>query len=113
MPAAYAICDFVIAPIIKAEAFGRIPIEAQSCQKPIIASNIGGFLETIIDNKTGFIFDNNNINDLTLKITNLLNMTNSQLESIGKVGRDNVVNNFSNDIMLAKTLNIYLSLTSL
>lgn len=110
MPAAYAICDFVIAPSIKAEAFGRIPIEAQSCQKPIIASNIGGFLETIIDNKTGFIFDYNNIDDLTLKITNLLKMTNSQLESIGKVGRDNVANNFSNDIMLRKTLKIYLSL---
>jgi glycosyltransferase involved in cell wall biosynthesis len=113
MPAAYAICDFVIAPSIKAEAFGRIPIEAQSCQKPIIASNIGGYLETIIDNKTGFIFDNNNINDLTLKITNLLNMPNYQLEFIGKAGRDNVVNNFSNDIMLKKTLNIYLSLTTL
>lgn len=109
MPAAYAICDFVIAPSIKAEAFGRIPIEAQSCQKPIIASNIGGFLETINNNKTGFIYDNNNINDLTLKITILLNMTNYQLESIGKVGRENVINNFSNDIMLEKTLEIYLN----
>ena len=33
-------------------------IEAQSMKKPIIASNIGGSNETIIDNKTGFILDN-------------------------------------------------------
>ena len=107
MPAAYNICDFVIAPSTRAEAFGRIPIEAQSCLKPIIATNIGGFLETIIENKTGFIVKNNDALQLHKKISKLLNMEKIQLEEIGKNGRKNVEMKFSNKRMCQKTLEIY------
>ena len=60
MPAAYMLADIVISSSIEPEAFGRVSVEAQSMKKPIIASNIGGSNETIIDNKTGILFENGN-----------------------------------------------------
>ena len=38
------------------EDFGIAPIEAQSCGTPVIAYGFGGVLETIIENKTGVFF---------------------------------------------------------
>ncbi len=49
MPIAYKISDIVISSSIEPEAFGRVAVEAQAMEKPIIASNIGGSNETIID----------------------------------------------------------------
>ena len=48
MPLAYKISDIVVSASVEPEAFGRVAIEAQSMEKPIIASNIGGSNETIV-----------------------------------------------------------------
>ena len=53
MPIAYKFANLVCSTSIEPEAFGRVSIEAQSMEKPIIASNIGGSKETIINDKTG------------------------------------------------------------
>ncbi|MCL5030222.1 MAG: glycosyltransferase family 4 protein [Bacteroidetes bacterium] len=42
------------------EDFGIMVIEALSCGTPVIALNKGGTAETMIDNKTGILFDNQN-----------------------------------------------------
>ena len=57
MPLAYKISDLVVSASIEPEAFGRVAVEAQSMEKPIIASDIGGSNETIINGKTGFLFE--------------------------------------------------------
>ena len=44
------------------EDFGIAPVEAQSCGTPVIAYNMGGLSETIIDNKTGILFNDQSIN---------------------------------------------------
>ena len=57
MPLAYKISDLVVSSSIEPEAFGRVSVEAQSMEKLIIASNIGGSRETIINDKTGLLFE--------------------------------------------------------
>ncbi len=42
------------------EDFGIAPIEAQACGTPVIAFGKGGVLETIIENKTGLFFKEQN-----------------------------------------------------
>ncbi len=42
----------------KDEDFGIVPIEAQHFGCPVIAHKSGGLLETVIDGKTGILFDN-------------------------------------------------------
>ena len=39
------------------EDFGITPVEAQMCGTPVIAFNGGGYKETVIDGKTGVLFD--------------------------------------------------------
>ena len=56
MALAYKVSDIVVSASIEPEAFGRVAVEAQSMEKLIIASNIGGSNETIINEKTGFLF---------------------------------------------------------
>ena len=60
MPLAYKICHLVVSASIEPEAFGRVSVEAQSMQKPILASNIGGSNETVINDKTGFLYEAGN-----------------------------------------------------
>ena len=38
------------------EDFGIIPVEAQACGRPVIALGRGGALETVLDGKTGVLF---------------------------------------------------------
>ena len=65
MPLAYKISDIVVSTSIEPEAFGRVAVEAQSMQKLILASNIGGSNETIIDGKSGLLFEAGNSDDLS------------------------------------------------
>ena len=94
MPLAYKISDLIVSTSIEPEAFGRIAVEAQSMEKPIIASNIGGSIETIIDNKTGFLFENKNVEKLADKIVHVLNLDRQTLESMGTEARKHVLKKF-------------------
>ena len=49
------IADIVVSASVEPEAFGRVAVEAQSMEKPIIASDIGGSKETIIKKNRFFI----------------------------------------------------------
>jgi glycosyltransferase involved in cell wall biosynthesis len=95
MPLAYKISDIIVSASIEPEAFGRVVVEAQSMEKPIIASNIGGSNETIIDNKTGFLFEAGNPESLCNKIIEVLNLDESTLKSMGIEGRKNIIKKFN------------------
>jgi Glycosyltransferase len=107
MPVAYKISDFVVSASIKPEAFGRVSVEAQSMQKPILASNIGGSKETIIDNKTGILFEAGNSDDMSKKIIELLNLDQSTLNQMGIEGRKNIINKFNVEKMCFSTYSEY------
>ena len=107
MPAAYMLADIVISSSIEPEAFGRVSVEAQSMKKPIIASNIGGSNETIIDNKTGILFDSGNAESLSKKIDEIINLDTLTLELMGKEGRKNVINRFNIEKMCLNTYSEY------
>ena len=107
MPIAYEISDVVISSSIEPEAFGRVSVEAQSMQKPIIASNIGGSNETIIDGKTGFLFEAGNPNKLSEKIEKILSLSDLTLNGIGAEGRKNVISKFNVEKMCFSTYSEY------
>ena len=76
-------------------------------QKIIIASNIGGSNETIIDEKTGFLFDASDAKSLSKKIMRVLNMDEALLKSIGNEGRKNVIKKFNVEKMCFSTYSEY------
>ena len=107
MALAYKVSDIVISPSIEPEAFGRIAVEAQSMEKLIIASNIGGSNETIINEKTGFLFEAGDINSLSKKIIQAITMDESSLKLMGKEGRKNIIKKFNVEKMCFSTYSEY------
>ena len=107
MPTAYKISDIIVSTSIEPEAFGRISVEAQSMQKPIIASNIGGSTETIINNKTGIFFESGKAESLCKKIIEVLQLDETKLKSIGNEGRKNVIKKFNVEKMCFSTYSEY------
>ena len=107
MPLAYEISDVVVSSSIEPEAFGRVSVEAQSMEKPIIASNIGGSNETIINNKTGFLFEAGNSKNLSEKLSEILNLSEVTVNGIGSEGRKNVKIKFNVEKMCNSTYSEY------
>lgn len=110
MPVAYSIANLVLTSSIEPEAFGRVSVEAQAMEKPILASDIGGSLETVINNKTGWFFKSNSVNDLSEKIKMIIKTEQNVLDLIGRQGRKNVKENYTRELMVSRTLEIYRSL---
>ena len=107
MPLAYKISNLVVSASIKPEAFGRVAVEAQSMERPIIASNIGGSNETIVDNVSGFLFEATNPESLSKKILEVLNLDESRLKLIGIEGRKNIIKKFNVEKMCFSTYSEY------
>ena len=107
MALAYKVSDIVVSASIEPEAFGRVAVEAQSMEKPIIASNIGGSNETVIDEKTGFLFESNNAKSLRQKILKILSMDEASLNSMGREGRKNIIQKFNVEKMCFSTYSEY------
>ena len=99
--------DIVVSSSIEPEAFGRVAVEAQSMKKPILASNIGGSMETIIDNKTGVLFETGNSKSLAKKLSEIIKLDALTLELMGNEGRKNVINRFNIDKMCLNTYSEY------
>ncbi len=107
MPLAYKISDLIVSTSIEPEAFGRVAVEAQSMEKPIIASDIGGSNETIVNNKTGLLFEARNPRSLSKKIIEIINLDGSVLKSMGIEGRKNIIKKFNVEKMCFSTYSEY------
>jgi len=107
MPIAYGIANIVCSCSNEPEAFGRVSVEAQSMQIPIIASDIGGSKETIIQDKTGYLFKNKDSKSLADLILSIMQKDYNSLKSIGIEGRKNVLKKFDVDKMCQTTFTEY------
>ena len=107
MALAYKVSDIIVSASIEPEAFGRVSVEAQSMEKPIIASNIGGSNETIVDEKTGYLFKAGDAKSLSQKILKTLTIDETQLKLIGIEGRKNIVQKFNVEKMCFSTYSEY------
>ena len=107
MALAYKVSDIIVSASIEPEAFGRVSVEAQSMKKIIIASNLGGSNETVIDEKTGYLFEAGNAKSLSQKILRTLTIDETQLKLIGIEGRKNIVQKFNVEKMCFSTYSEY------
>lgn len=49
--------SLVVLSLSRYDTFGLVPLESMACGVPVIALNVAGYRETVIDNKTGFLVD--------------------------------------------------------
>ncbi len=107
MPLAYSLADVVVSASVEPEAFGRVSVEAQSMGKPIIASNIGGSKETIINKKTGFLYKHDDPRELAKSLNTVIQLSPDELKTIGNEGRKNITKKFDVETMCQSNLKEY------
>ncbi len=113
MPLAYSVADIVVSSSIEPEAFGRVAVEAQAMQKPIIATKLGGSMETIINNKTGILYKFDDPRELAKNINSFMETDKLALNIMGVEGRKNVMKKFDVEKMCQSTFNEYKKLLDL
>ena len=75
-------------------------LEAQLMEKPVIATDVGGIPELMINGKTGFLIEKNNPKDLEEKIILILKEITTQ--KMGSEGKKFVIENFDWEIIAKK-----------
>ena len=107
MPLAYSVSDVVVSASTEPEAFGRVAVESQSMGKPIIASNIGGSKETVLNKKSGFLYKHDDPRDLAKNLNTVIQLNQEELKLIGIEGRKNVAKKFDVEAMCDSNLREY------
>lgn len=107
MPAAYMLTDVVVSASMDPEAFGRVIPEAQALGRPVIATNHGGALETVIQGETGWLVQPGDTVALTSAIEGALALDEDARKELARKAVANVREKFSKTTMCAKTLSVY------
>lgn len=89
----YPEIDILFHPALN-EPFGRVILEAMSYAKPVVVVNHSGPSEIVVNNETGFLVDDGNLDEITARILVLLE--NNELRTkMGLAGRRRVVENYN------------------
>jgi len=111
LPKHYNLSDVAVLPSVdKSEAFGLTLVEAMSCGKPVIASNLVGVRSVFENQKQGLLILPKNADDLASKINYLL--SNSEVAwQFGYEGRRRVEQKYSWTIIGRQLDELYKNLT--
>ena len=107
MPLAYSLADVVVSASIEPEAFGRVSVESQAMCKPIIASNIGGSKETVLNKKSGFLYKHDDPRELAKNLNTVIQLSQEELKLMGNEGRKNITKKFDVEVMCDSNLREY------
>ena len=88
------------------EGCPNVILEYMACSKPVIASDVGGCSELIVNNRTGFIVSPGNPAVIVDKLLELLKDKEARIR-IGKEGRKRIEEYFTSEIMVKNTESLY------
>ncbi|MBL1084564.1 glycosyltransferase [Streptomyces actinomycinicus] len=95
MPRLMSSADLVLSlPVY--EPFGIVPLEAMACATPVVATAVGGQLDTVVDGTTGVLVPADHDYDLSAAVRTLL-ADPERLARYGAAGRDRVLNHYTWD----------------
>lgn len=104
-------CEFVIVPSEWNEPSGYVVLQAFSYGKPVIASNMGGLSDIVINNENGLLFEAGNVDDLAIKIKSLLD-NKGLIRKLGVKGRKILEEKYNPNRYFADTMEVFTSLTN-
>lgn len=90
----------------RAESFGVALLEAAACELPVIASKVGGIPEVVLDKKTGFLIESEDVEKCSKALTTLILNPNLR-NSMGKAGRDFVCEKYNWGYCMGKMYSVY------
>ena len=84
-------------------------IEAQAASKPIVATNVGGVKDVVLDNVSGLISEKNDFNQFTENLIKLIENDNLR-KKMSIEGRKHVLKKFNYNRLVEDIKNLYLNL---
>lgn len=85
-------CSALIVPS-RSEGLGRVALEAAACRKPVVASNVGGLPDAVIDGETGILFPSEDVDALAGGVEYLI-LNPDEAQALGERGRLRVEREF-------------------
>lgn len=92
-----------------AEGFSNSILEYMSAGKPVVATNVGGASEAVIDGETGFLVASDDDKTMAAYLCELLD-NEAKASAFGAKGKLTVERNFSQETQLRTTVELYNSL---
>jgi glycosyltransferase involved in cell wall biosynthesis len=86
------------------EGTPRTLLEAAAMEKPIITTDVPGCREVVDDGVNGYLCKVKDYNDLAKKMEKILNLSKNSLKEMGKKGKDKMINEFDEQIVINKYL---------
>ena len=96
--------DCVVLPSYR-EGSPRSLMEASSMAIPIITTDVVGCRQVIDDGVTGLLCQVRDSSDLALKMEEMLNMTENDREHMGRLGREKMLKEFDESIVINEYIN--------
>ncbi|WP_303905780.1 glycosyltransferase [Thiohalomonas denitrificans] len=81
-------------------------LEAMACERPVIASNVGGLPEVIEDGREGYLFRVADHQELSMKVIGALDEVEAT-KAVAERGRRRVIEAYSLDAMLGAYMDLY------
>lgn len=97
--------DCVVLPSYR-EGLPKSLLEAMSCGKPVIATDIPGCRSVVLDNKNGFLVPVKNPHILAEKMIEMINLDFATRTKMGQVGRTLVLEKFDQKIIIRNYLDL-------
>jgi glycosyltransferase involved in cell wall biosynthesis len=88
------------------EPFGIVPLEAMACSVPVVASAVGGMIDTVVHDVTGRLVKPKSPSDVADAVNQLMR-DDFLRQSLGAAGRDRAKARYSWDRIATDTLRIY------
>lgn len=109
LPDYYALADLVVGTSFANETFGIALCEASACERPIVASDFGGFREVVVAEETGLFYHPQDAQELAAQLERLLRDPDTR-HRMGQAGRRFVVENFGWPTVARQVYNEYQTL---
>ena len=104
-------CRFLVVPSICAESASTVAREAMSQRKAVIASDIGGLKEAVVDGETGILVPPGDADKLAEALSYLLQRPETA-SKMGESGYRRFMANYTSDIVIPKIIELYESLVN-
>ncbi len=106
--ALYSSCELFVCPS-RYEPFGIINLEAMACERPVVATRVGGIMEVVQDGETGVLVPSEDPEALGRAIDDLMSDRGLR-EEMGARGRARVEKHFTWRTVAERTVELYRSL---
>ncbi|HUL45317.1 MAG TPA: glycosyltransferase family 4 protein [Bacteroidota bacterium] len=109
LPEYFRLCDIFVNPTVQQNGYDLTMLEAMACEKPVISSNIGSTPTLIAHDRDGILFPPANEHALADAVIRLLR-DRDRRHLLGRQAREKVMQDFTLDIMVERTIDAYRTL---